>query len=93
VEVLKTVTVDPPGSVVVPMGVDDRIGVEVVGVGVVLGVVGELLDVVGGGEDEVLSMEDVEGLGVNEEVETIEVELVDIVNCLLNTSFLGCLKP
>jgi len=119
------VTVDPPGSVVVPMGVDDTIGVEVVGVGVVLGVVlGVLLDVVGGGELEVVNGVEVEGLGVKEEevmteeglllaielvdggseelvgdegevdgtpASVLEVELVDIVNCLLNTSFLGCL--
>jgi hypothetical protein len=76
------------------MGVDDWItGVELVGVGVVVGVIGVELDVVGRGEDVVIRVEEVEGLGVKEEVEAIEVELVDIVNCLLNTSFLGCLKP
>jgi len=109
------------------MGVDDWItGVELVGVGVVVGVIGVELDVVGRGEDVVIRVEEVEGLGVKEEVEAteeglllaielvdgglevlvgddggeevvgtpvfvLEVELVDIVNCLLNTSFLGCL--
>lgn len=125
VEVLKTVTVDPPGSVVVPMGVDEGGVVGVVGVGVVVGE-GVSLDVVGGGEDVVGSVEEEEGLGVKEEedgtggglllaieldvgsevlvgddeggevvgtpVFVLEVELVAIVNCLLNTSFLGCLE-
>ena len=107
------------------MGVDDWItGVELVGVGVVVGVIGVELDVVGRGEDVVIRVEEVEGLGVKEEVEAteeglllaielvdgglevlvgddggeevvgtpvfvLEVELVDIVNCLLKTSFLG----
>jgi hypothetical protein len=124
VDVLKTVIVEPPGSVVVLTGVDAG-GVDVVGVGVV-DVEGVLLDVVGGGVDEVLSIEDDEVVGVLEgvvetegglllaielvdrsdvlvgdgeggevvgtPVSVLEVELVAIVNFLLNTSFLGCLR-
>jgi hypothetical protein len=124
VDVLKTVIVEPPGSVVVLTGVD--IGVaDVVGVGVGVGVGVSLCVVAGGGDVVLFSIIEVEGLGVlGGEVETggglllaielvdgsdvlvgdgegvgvvgtpasvLVVELVAIVNCLLNTSFLGCL--
>jgi hypothetical protein len=75
VEVLKMVTVDPPGSVVVPTGVDDG-GVETVGVGVVVGE-GVLLDVVGGVVDEeLIIVEEEEGEGVLEGVVETEEGLV-----------------
>ena len=125
VDVLKTVIVEPPGSVVVLMGVDTG-GADVVGVGVGVGE-GVSLCVVGGGGDEVLFIIiEVEGLGVlggvvetggglllaielvdgldvlvgdgdgvevvGTPVSVLVVELVAIVNCLLNTSFLGCLR-
>jgi hypothetical protein len=115
--------------VVVKMGVDEAGGDEVVGVGVVLVVEGGV-DVEGGGEEEELNVEELEGGGVNEEelvvtgvglllaieldiggleelegggdgvdaevgagpVSVLEVELEAIVNCLLKTSFLGCLR-
>lgn len=74
------------------MGVDEAGGDEVVGVGVVLVVEGGV-DVEGGGEEEELNVEELEGGGVNEEeLVVIEVELEAIVNCLLKTSFLGCLR-
>jgi hypothetical protein len=131
VDVLKTVIVEPPGSVVVLMGVETTTGGDVVGVGVGVGE-GASLSVVGGGgrgDEVVFIIIEVEGLGVlgGGVVETeggllLAIELVDgsdvlvgdadgdgdgvgvvgtpasvlvalvaIVNCLLNTSFLGCL--
>jgi hypothetical protein len=131
VDVLKTVIVEPPGSVVVLMGVETTTGGDVVGAGVVVGE-GASLCVVGGGgrgDEVVFIIIEVEGLGVlgGGVVETeggllLAIELVDgsdvlvgdadgdgdgvgvvstpasvlvalvaIVNCLLNTSFLGCL--
>jgi hypothetical protein len=128
VDVWKTVMVEPPGAVVVSMGVDETIGEDVVGGGVEL-VGGGLLDEEGVLEEELLIMieeeeeevlggveEELEGTGgglllaieldggsevlegdddeeevVGTPVSVLEVELVDIVNRLLKTSFLGCL--
>lgn len=111
------------------MALDETGGDEVVGVGVVLVVEGGV-DVEGGGEEEGVNIEELEGLGVIEEaleitgeglllaieldsggsdvlegegdgvdaevgagpVSVLEVELEAIVNCLLKTSFLGCLR-
>lgn len=114
VDVLKTVIVEPPGSVVVLMGVETTTGGDVVGVGVGVGEGASLSVVGGGGGDEVVFIIiEVEGLGVlgGGVVEivgdadgdgdgagvvgtpaSVLVALVAIVNCLLNTSFLGCLK-
>jgi hypothetical protein len=60
------VTVEPPGRVVVPIGLDETGGDEVVGVGVVLVVEGGV-DVEGGGEEEGVNIEELEGVGVIEE--------------------------
>jgi hypothetical protein len=126
VDVWKTVTVEPPGAVVVPMGIDETICDDVVGGGVELEE-GVLLDEGGVWEEELLNKEEEEGVGLGliEELEAtggglllaieldggsevlegdddeeevvgtpvsvLIVELVDIVNCLLKTSFLGCL--